>query len=152
MRSLIHTVIGDRRGPRFFVYDLCYPEAPQDAMPHLLPRRAETRWKAHEVDYLRHQGAFETLPDSVCDSLVRCYFQHVHFFLPIVDAASFLAEYENNRGPPNISLLLFWSMLLAAANVSLLCRWKVFLANVSLPESLWNQTFCNWQGSYLENR
>lgn len=86
-------------------------------MPYLLPRQADISWKPHELEYLRHQGAFAALPDEVCDSLVRCYFHHVHFFLPIVDAASFLTEYENN-GRQNISLLLFWSMLLAAANVS----------------------------------
>jgi hypothetical protein len=99
------------------VYDLCHPEAPQGAMPYLLPRKSDISWKPHEVEYLRHQGAFSTLPDHVCDDLIRCYFHHVHFFLPIVDAASFLTEYENN-GRQNISLLLFWSMLLAAANVS----------------------------------
>ena len=69
------------------------------------------------MEYLRNQGAFATFPDDVCDDLVLCYFHHVHFFLPIVDAASFLTEYNNN-GRQNISLLLFWSMLLAAANVS----------------------------------
>lgn len=107
--------IGDRRGPRFFVYDLCHPEAPQDAIPQLLPRQSNVSWKSHEIEYLRHQGAFDTLSDDdVCDDLIRCYFHHVHFFLPVVDAATFLAEYDNGRR--NISLLLFWSMLLAAAN------------------------------------
>lgn len=70
-----------------------------------------------QVEFLRHQGAFAILPDELCDHLIRCYFHHVHFFLPIVDAASFLSEYENN-GRQNISLLLFWSILLASANVS----------------------------------
>ena len=86
-------------------------------MPYLLPREADISWKPQEVEYLRHQGAFIALPDEVCDDLVRCYFHHVHFFLPIVDAASFLTEYEKTSRQ-NISLLLFWSMLLAAANVS----------------------------------
>ncbi|KAE9376219.1 hypothetical protein N431DRAFT_404413 [Stipitochalara longipes BDJ] len=113
--SSLTYIAGDRRGPRFFVYDICHPESPQDARPHLVPRPADTSWKPHEVEYLRHQGAFDTLPNSVCDDLIRCYFHHVHFFLPIVDVASFLNEYENN-GRQNISLLLYWSMLLAAAN------------------------------------
>src|ERR1700679_2021345 len=97
-------------------------------MPYLLPRISDISWKPHEVEYLRHQGAFSTLPDDVCDDLIRCYFHHVHFFLPIIDAASFLTEYENN-GRQNISLLLFWSMLLAAANVSgvLLCENNIML-------------------------
>jgi hypothetical protein len=75
-------------------------------MPYLLPRQADISWKAQEIEYLRHQGAFITLPHDVCDNLVHCYFHHVHLFLPIVDAASFLTEYENN-GRQNISLLLF---------------------------------------------
>jgi hypothetical protein len=111
------TPSGDRRGPRFFVYDICHPESPQDARPYLLPRPADTSWKPHEVEYLRHQGVFDILPSDIRDDLIRCYFHHVHFFLPIVDAAAFLTEYETN-GRYNISLLLFWSMLLAAANVS----------------------------------
>jgi hypothetical protein len=98
------------------VYDICHPGSPQDARPYLLLRLADTSWKPHEVEYLRRQGAFDTPPNDVCDDLIRCYFHHVHFFLPIVDVASFLTEYENN-GRQNMSLLLFWSMLLAAANV-----------------------------------
>lgn len=66
---------------------------------------------------MRQQGVFTKLPDDVCDDLVRCYFQHVHFFLPVVDASSFLNEYYKH-GPQNISLLLLWSMFLASANVS----------------------------------
>jgi hypothetical protein len=107
---------GDGRGPRSFVYDICHPDSPQDARLQLLPRPADTSWKPHEVAYLRHEGAFDKIPDDVCEDLIICYFHHVHFFLPIVDAASFLTEYENN-GRENMSLLLFWSMLLAAANV-----------------------------------
>ncbi|KAG0652790.1 Cutinase transcription factor 1 alpha [Hyphodiscus hymeniophilus] len=110
----------DRRGPRFFVYDLCHAAgSPQDATPYLNPRKSDISWTAHEVEYLRHRGAFATFSDDVCDDLIRCYFRHVHFFLPVIDAASFLDEYSNN-GRKNISLLLFWSMLLAAANVRLL--------------------------------
>ncbi|KAM0444353.1 hypothetical protein ACHAO4_010252 [Trichoderma viride] len=71
--------------------------------------------KPHELEYMRLQGVFSKLPDDVCDELVRCYFQHVHFFLPIIDAPAFLNEYCSN-GSRNVSLLLYWSMLLAAAN------------------------------------
>lgn len=111
------TLKGDRRGARSFVYELCHPGAPQDAMPLLLPKASTIPWKPHEREYLRHEGAFVTLPDEVCDDLIRCYFHHVHFFLPIVNASSFLIEYVS-KDRQNISLLLFWSMLLAAANVS----------------------------------
>jgi hypothetical protein len=67
---------------------------------------------------MRLQGAYTTLPRDVSDDLIRIYFQHVHFILPIIDAPGFLEEYFCN-GCQNISLLLFWSMLLAAANVRL---------------------------------
>ncbi|EHK16237.1 uncharacterized protein TRIVIDRAFT_114210, partial [Trichoderma virens Gv29-8] len=95
--------------------DLCHPETPEDARD-LPPSTAITSsHKPHELEYMRIQGVFSKLPDDVCDELVRCYFQHVHFFLPIIDAPAFLNEYCSN-GSRNISLLLYWSMLLAAAN------------------------------------
>ncbi|UKZ55988.1 hypothetical protein TrVGV298_009812 [Trichoderma virens] len=88
---------------------------PEDARD-LPPSTAITSsHKPHELEYMRIQGVFSKLPDDVCDELVRCYFQHVHFFLPIIDAPAFLNEYCSN-GSRNISLLLYWSMLLAAAN------------------------------------
>ncbi|KAM0263713.1 hypothetical protein ACHAQJ_001027 [Trichoderma viride] len=109
------TYIGDRRGPRHSVYDLCHPETPEEAR-YIPPSTATTlSHKPHELEYMRLQGVFSKLPDDVCDELVRCYFQHVHFFLPIIDAPAFLNEYCSN-GSRNISLLLYWSMLLAAAN------------------------------------
>ncbi|RFU81421.1 c6 transcription factor [Trichoderma arundinaceum] len=109
------TYIGDRRGPRHSVYDLCHPETPEEAR-YLPPITSITSsHKPHELEYMRLQGVFSKLPHDVCDELVRCYFQHVHFFLPIIDAPAFLNEYCSN-GSRNISLLLYWSMLLAAAN------------------------------------
>ncbi len=73
--------------------------------------------KPHEIEFMRHQGVFHVPSREICDDLVRCYFEHVHFFLPIIDAADFLNEYETN-GCQAISPLLYWSMFLAAANVS----------------------------------
>lgn len=109
--------IGDRRGPRHSVYDLCHPETPEDAR-YLPPDTViSSSHKPHELEYMRLQGVFSRLPDDVCDELIRCYFHHVHFFLPIIDAPAFLNEYCSN-GSRNISLLLYWSILLAAANVS----------------------------------
>ncbi|KAL7929726.1 hypothetical protein V8C35DRAFT_314642 [Trichoderma chlorosporum] len=109
------TYIGDKRGPRHSVYDLCHPETPEEAR-HLPPITTISSFhKPHELEYMRLQGVFSRLPDDVCDELIRCYFQHVHFFLPIIDAPAFLNEYSSH-GSRNISLLLYWSMLLAAAN------------------------------------
>ena len=110
-------IAGDKRGPRQSVYDLCHPGTPQEARPYLPVRAPNISHKPHEVEYMRHQGIYAVLPDDVCDELIRCYFQHVHFFLPVIDAASFLNEYIRN-GSQSMNPLLFWSMLLAAANVS----------------------------------
>lgn len=94
---------------------------------------------------MRLQGVFSKLPDEVCDELVRCYFQHVHFVLPIIDAPAFLNDYCNN-GSRNISLLLYWSMLLAAANVSRLSNSHVATrAYVTLLYSLSIQMSCEKQ-------
>ncbi|KAJ9605303.1 hypothetical protein H2200_009960 [Cladophialophora chaetospira] len=63
---------------------------------------------------MREKGVFETLPNQVEDEIIRCYFEHVHFFMPVVDAASFLDGYATSRH--ELSPLLLWSMRLAAAN------------------------------------
>lgn len=96
-------------------FDPSHPEAPQQAraaMPIV-----QTARKPHEIEYMRHQGVFNQLPHDVCDELVRCYFQHVHFFLPILDVPTFLNEYCSG-GSQSINPLLLWSVFLASANVS----------------------------------
>ena len=98
--------------------DASHPDAPEQARARIPPRK--TAHKPHELEYMRQQGVFSTLPDDVCDDLVWCYFRHVHFFLPIVDAATFLNEYAQN-GPRGVNLLLLWSMFLASANVRTTC-------------------------------
>lgn len=122
--------IGDNRGPRQSVYELCHPQTPQDARqqqtaegrdkeggssnsssPHVrLPA-----WSSHELAYLRHEGAFQTLRPYLCDDLIRVYFEHVHFFMPILDAADVLSAYTRH-GAAGMHPLLCWSMCLAAAN------------------------------------
>ncbi|RAO67551.1 uncharacterized protein BHQ10_003563 [Talaromyces amestolkiae] len=108
--------IGDQRGPRYSVYDLCHPGTPQDAQPPTGPRVPRTEaHKPHEVELIRANGAFVTLPKDVPDEIIRCYFRHVHFLIPILNAKEFLDEYYYN-GFQNINPLLMWSMCLASAN------------------------------------
>ncbi|KAM3513224.1 hypothetical protein MY11210_003090 [Beauveria gryllotalpidicola] len=95
------------------ILDPSHPEAPQLARA-AIPTRLPTR-KPHEIEYMRHQGVFTKLPDDVCDELIGCYFQHVHFFLPILDVPTVLNEYWS-RGSEGIDPLLLWSMFLASAN------------------------------------
>jgi hypothetical protein len=111
------TSVGDRRGPRCSVYELCHPAPAQEAVPYLPSAELRYPWKASELECLKEVGAFASLPRDVSDELVRSYFQHVHSFLPVVDAARFLNEYVKN-GAQHVNPLLFWSMALAATNVS----------------------------------
>lgn len=117
--------LGDTRGPRQSVYELCHPGVPQEAYQSpssIAPRSisgAPTKLQPHEVEYIQKEGGFSHLPPDVCDELIRCYFHHVHFFLPVIEAPEFLYEYMQN-GSQKINPLLFWSMLLAATNVSFL--------------------------------
>lgn len=86
-------------------------------MPYLPSAELKNPWKASELECLKEVGAFASLPRDVSDELVRSYFQHVHSFLPVINAASFLNEYVKD-GAQNVNPLLFWSMALAATNVS----------------------------------
>lgn len=71
-----------------------------------------------DLNYLRAKGVFNLPSTSTRDALITCYFHHVHPFAPILDVDEFIAEYEKGRA----SLLLLWSMFLAAASVSLNLR------------------------------
>ncbi|KAJ6022138.1 hypothetical protein N7540_007642 [Penicillium herquei] len=113
--------IGDTRGPRQSVYELCHPGVPQEAYQSpssIAPQSisgTQSTLQPHEVEYIQKEGGFSPLPTDVCDELIRCYFHHVHFFLPVIEASAFIQEYMNN-GSQKINQLLFWSMLLAATN------------------------------------
>lgn len=123
--KLILSPAGDKRGPRYSVYDICHPGNPQEVPRRSLPFSkyypvSNADRKPHEVEFIRCEGGFEALPhESVSDEILHCYFHHVHFLLPVVNAAEFLNEYHAN-GFRNINPLLIWSMFLAAANVSTL--------------------------------
>lgn len=116
------TSSGDTRGPRQVVYELCHPSVPQEAhkSPGTLPfRNISNTWASfqpHELEYISHQGGFSWLPRSVSDALIRCYFHHVHFFLPVLEASKFLDEYTRKENQ-DMNLLLLWSVFLAATNV-----------------------------------
>jgi len=112
------TIIGDKRGAGSFVYDLCHAGDPQEACHILLPRTSSSSQRPHEIEYLNRKRAFLMLPDRVPGRLIRSYFQHVHFFQPIIDTTTFMDEYSSH-GFHNLSLLLVWSMFWGTANVSL---------------------------------
>lgn len=94
-------------------FDPSLPDAPQRARA-VLPTKPPAR-KPHEIEYMRHQGVFKQLPEDVSEILLRQYFEHVHFFLPILDASTLLNEVS--RASQGIDPLLLWSIYLASANV-----------------------------------
>jgi hypothetical protein len=49
------------------------------------------------------------------EALVKSYFKYVHPFAPILDPDEFFTAYKMGKA----SLLLLWSMFLAAASVSI---------------------------------
>lgn len=98
-------------------FDPSLPDAPQRARI-AAPTKPPAR-KAYEVEYMRHQGVFKQLPEDVCEILLRQYFEHVHFFLPVLDASTLLNEYSSH-GSQGIDPLLLWSIFLASANVCIL--------------------------------
>ena len=67
-------------------------------------------------------AAHKLPPRGLRNRLVRLYFRHVHPLCPIVDEFAFAESYSNtNDGEElgdNINLLLFQSMMFAAAAVS----------------------------------
>lgn len=67
-------------------------------------------------------AAYKLPPRGLRNRLVRLYFRHVHPLCPIVDEFAFAESYSNtNDGEElgdNINLLLFQSMMFAAAAVS----------------------------------
>lgn len=72
------------------------------------------------------------MPTDVCDDMIWTYFKHVHFFLPIVNAQGFLNDYHE-QGPHKKHDLLFWSMMLAATNVSSECSMALRSDLLDLP-------------------
>jgi hypothetical protein len=68
-----------------------------------------------DINYLSTKGAFTLPPHHIREAFIRCYFHHVHPFSPILDANDFLLGYEKGQ----MSLLLLWSMFIAAASVSI---------------------------------
>ncbi|KAF6798183.1 C6 transcription factor [Colletotrichum sojae] len=102
---------GDQRGPAFLI-DICEPNRSSKDNHFLVPMPSIKALAPEDVNYLRMKGAFTLPPARIRDELLRCYFHYVHPFAPILDASEFITEYEKGRR----SLLLLWSMFIAAAS------------------------------------
>lgn len=107
---------GDNRGLTF-IMDICEPGRSTKASHFLVPMPSIKSLDPEDLSYLRAKGAFSLPHADVREALIRCYFHHVHPFAPILDTQEFIVEYDKGR----TSLLLLWSMFLAAASVSRRC-------------------------------
>ncbi|KAH6869188.1 fungal-specific transcription factor domain-containing protein [Thelonectria olida] len=67
-----------------------------------------------EVYIILHQsGAFLLPPRSLCDELIKAYFEWVHPIIPIINRTRFMRQYRDPDDSP--SLLLLQSILLAGS-------------------------------------
>lgn len=102
---------GDKRGPAF-VIDICEPNKPLKNRHFFVPMPSIESMETEDVDYLRSKGVFSLPPQHLREALIHSYFHHIHPFAPILDATDFIPKYEKGR----VSLLLLWSIFLAAAS------------------------------------
>lgn len=103
---------GDKRGPAF-VIDICEPDKPLKNRHFFVPMPSIESMETEDVDYLRSKGVFSLPPQHIREALIHSYFHHIHPFAPVLDATDFIPKYEKGR----VSLLLLWSIFLAAASV-----------------------------------
>lgn len=106
-------LIGDEEGLEF-VFETCFPDRTVKSNHYIIPRPPPQAEFAHDSG-LRDPVLTSFPAKVVLQELFRCYFQHVHPFLPIVDANDFLSD---SNSPRKRSPLLKWSMLFAATSVS----------------------------------
>lgn len=67
-----------------------------------------------EQSYLNHKGSLSLPEPELQRTLIQCYFQYVHPFAPVIDYVDFTRRYKTGT----ISLLLLWSVFIAAGNAS----------------------------------
>ncbi|KAH7161844.1 fungal-specific transcription factor domain-containing protein [Dactylonectria macrodidyma] len=102
---------GDKRGPAILI-DICDPNRSLKSNLFFVPMPSIESLLPEDVSYLRSKGAFSLPARHIQEALIRCYFHHVHPFSPILEPDDFISKYEKGH----VSLLLLWSMFLAAAS------------------------------------
>lgn len=107
---------GDPQGLGLVV-DICQPHRSLRGNHFMVPRAAaNSALLPVDLAALHAKNCF-TLPSAIVrKKLLRCYFQHVHPFLPILEVTTFITQYESG-GPQQVNLLLLWSMFFASTNV-----------------------------------
>lgn len=82
-------------------------------LPHFT-QTVSSKAKLMELEYLNHRGAFTLPQQRFRNELLRCYVDHVHPFLPILNLRSFLQAIWKNDSTDQVSLLLFRAVMFAA--------------------------------------
>lgn len=99
-----------------FVLDICDIKGNQKNDHFLVPYPAPRPLSQETLYYLQAKGAFDKPDISFVASAFRTYFRYVHPLLPILNPADILLPLE--RGELGTKVLLLWSALFAAADVS----------------------------------
>lgn len=111
-------VPGELSGATAYVYELVQPRHPSTPTAPVASR-------SHGSPLTRRANAeaLESLDLLVSQNLLQCYLQHVHFFLPVLDASTLTQckEEDLRHGLLGGSPLLYWAVMLAAANVPVYC-------------------------------
>lgn len=72
--------------------------------------------KEADVAYMRAKGALNIPHEGLRNEIIRCYFEYIHPFLPLLDSMELLRVVDPSISStgPKISLLLFHSVMFAA--------------------------------------
>ncbi|KAL2406065.1 Cutinase transcription factor 1 beta [Exophiala dermatitidis] len=85
---------------------------PDIVLPQYI-RPVPPRILSDDLEFLQKKGAF-LIPDAgFRNELLRCYVQHVHPFLPIIDLQDFMTAVKKNEPANTVSLLLFQAVMFA---------------------------------------
>ncbi|KAH7357360.1 putative Zn(II)2Cys6 transcription factor [Pyrenochaeta sp. MPI-SDFR-AT-0127] len=144
-------IYGDPRGVSL-VADICEPQR-RDKSGHLLvPRIRPPNVDSETLNYLQLRGVFDLPNQNACEMLIRAYFHYVHPFFPVVDAKSFIEQFENSRH--EMSLHLLWGMFVAAANFADDATLKAagYLSRKELKRSMYIKAKALYDAEYERNK
>ncbi|KHN96833.1 uncharacterized protein MAM_05389 [Metarhizium album ARSEF 1941] len=102
----------EERGILSLVMNISHDDGSKSSRSVFAPVNDTTALTPRDLQHLEQKGCF-TLPSrEMQDVLLRAYFHNVHPFAPIVDVADFVHRYATGK----VSVLLLWSMFVAAAS------------------------------------
>lgn len=120
-KNYVHRLDADYRGlgdPQgvSLVANICEPQRKDKSGHVFVPQVCHSNMDPETLTYLSLKRVFDLPSDRASGMMMQTYFSHVHPFFPVIEAKSFVEEFENKSH--KLSIHLLWSMYLAAANVS----------------------------------